>query len=230
MSNTTRKLVWVTGAPGTGKTTLGNAFKERKQWLHYDGDMFTHGGNPIVDTGIPTEEMLAKRDPELTRVYMAMVQNGYQAHVAGKNPPLSAFIPFHDVMCADVLRVWQSSNKSIIVTQPVYPKQVREYISSKIPNVEWIVLNDVANGAVERKVVQTKSAAAAENKTLSEFLAKFGKEWEGLDFVSCEEKLRNAVPTQKGHDMAQKGEHGIDIVKDFSADDVFEYACKILKI
>ena len=47
-------LVWVTGYPGTGKTTLGNKLKERKGWIHYDGDMFPNGGDPIYDTGIPT--------------------------------------------------------------------------------------------------------------------------------------------------------------------------------
>jgi hypothetical protein len=38
---------------------------------------------------------------------------------------------------------------------------VRDFILSRLPSVEFLVLNDVANAAVERKVAQVVAAAEA---------------------------------------------------------------------
>jgi hypothetical protein len=176
-----RRLVWVTGQPGCGKTTLGNAMKATKGWLHYDGDMYTHGGHPIQDTGIPTAEMLAARDPELTKVYLEMGEKGFNAVFRGERPPLQVWIPFHDLMCADVLRRWEENpGASIIVTQAVYPRELRAYISSKIPFLEWVVMDDVAQGSVNRKLQQIKDAAAAEGQSMAQYLSKFGDQWKDV--------------------------------------------------
>lgn len=180
MAQVPRKhLVWVCGHPGAGKTTLGNLVKERRQWLHFDGDSYTHGGDPIRDTGIPTKEMLDRRDPELQRVYLEMADKGFGAVSRGQKPPLSAWTPFYDRMCADVLRTFQQHPHSMVVTHalPVYDEALRAHISSKLPDLTWIILEDIGKAAAKREVKQVKDAAAAEGKTMSEYLTKFDAKW-----------------------------------------------------
>jgi adenylylsulfate kinase-like enzyme len=51
------RLVFVTGASGSGKTTVGEALRQVYGFVHIDGDRWTAGLNPVVD-GPPSQEEL----------------------------------------------------------------------------------------------------------------------------------------------------------------------------
>ena len=51
------RLVFVTGASGSGKTTVGEALRQVYGFVHIDGDRWTAGLNPVVE-GPPSQEEL----------------------------------------------------------------------------------------------------------------------------------------------------------------------------
>jgi hypothetical protein len=55
-----QRLVWISGQSGAGKTSLCNTLAAELGWLHFDGDIFAHGGDALAVTGIPDAEMVAK--------------------------------------------------------------------------------------------------------------------------------------------------------------------------
>jgi hypothetical protein len=63
--NGLRRLLWVSGQSGCGKTTLGQQLHARAGFVHFDGDVFANGGEPEAFSGIPTAEMLANVDPKI---------------------------------------------------------------------------------------------------------------------------------------------------------------------
>ena len=65
--------------------------------------------------------------------------------------------------------------------------------------MKYVVLNDSQGGAPKRKLEQTKAAAAAEGKTMAEFLAKFGyKEYPGDDAMLADLLLEGPIGTGEG--------------------------------
>ena len=43
------KILWISGAPGTGKTTMAQYFAKKKGFVHYEGDSFMMLCNPFPD-------------------------------------------------------------------------------------------------------------------------------------------------------------------------------------
>ena len=234
--------MWISGQSGSGKTSLGEALKQQHDFVHFDGDVFANGGVPEHFSGIPTEEMLKGGDPHVRAAYGKMVEEGFGPLLRGEPcPPLAVWAPFHDLLCADVLRVWDAHpDRSLAVSFAVYPRQVRDYVMSKLPRgatppaTVMLVLNDAAGSAVQRKFRQVETAAAAAGQSVKEFLTKFGPEWSSTPDASDEQvrvRLRaKMVETQTGFTLAGPGELGIDVIDGMSAQEVLECACRLLSL
>ncbi len=170
-----RRLVWVTGQSGAGKTTLAMRLRRELDWTHFDADVFAHGGDPVrqegsvpawvslrrdcltispKNTGIPTEAMRAARDPELKRLYDEMVEKGFLALFRGADVPLDVWTSYYDVLCDAVARAFAASTKSMVVSMAVYPRALRAHIREKLPGVTIVALNEVGNCGASRKVLQ----------------------------------------------------------------------------
>lgn len=244
-----RQLVWVSGQSGSGKTTLGQAFHRLGWGVHFDGDVFGHGGDAVTESGIATEAMLEKRSPRMKDAWTRMEKEGFGRLFKGEEAPLEYWQPFHSMLCEGVAKAWeQCAPSNMVVTFSVYSRLVRDYIRSQLPQVmeiprapplthslslkvQFIVLNDVLGAATERKVQQVVDSAKAEGKGLSEFLSKFGADWAARSDEESLAHLREYCGSvQRGlapYD-ASCGEFGIDITSGMTCDDVFTRARSLL--
>lgn len=226
-------LVWISGQSGAGKTTLGQSLHQRLVgWTHFDGDVFGHGGDPVTESGIASESMLQRRTPEMKAAWSRMETEGFGRLFRGEDAPLEYWQPFHEMLCVGVAKAWQQcAPNHMVVTFSVYSLLVRDYIRSQLPEVKFVVLNDVLGAATERKVQQVAASAKAEGKSLAEFLTKFSPEWATR---SEEEALAHLYKycgsVQRGLDpfSASRGEFGIDITASMSADSVYARARMLL--
>jgi gluconate kinase len=214
-----RKLLFVTGQSGAGKTTLGNNLKEQYGFVHFDGDVFAHGGDATAFSGIPTPEMVARTDPQLKRIYADCATNAFGGLFVGRDVALAEWQPFVDLLLADVARKWAEaapSSSSMVVTWSVYPKSLRDYVRTQLPDVQFVVLCD-AGGASRRKARQTIEQAHADGKTLAEFLSTFGIV--GDDATEAALQTRMAA-VQRGFEAASGDEFGIDVTDAVTSADV----------
>lgn len=231
-----RVLVLVSGQSGCGKTTLGQNLKEKCGFVHFDGDTFAHGGRAEEFSGFATAEMLAKGDEHVKQTYAKVVEQGFGPLLRGEPcPPLQVWKPFLDLLCHDVLRVWNSYPlSSLVVTFSVYPKFLRDYIRRFFSPTQMsvVVLNDVASAAVERKMAQVMKAA--EGQKIQDFLGKFGGDWAKAHEMTDEECVqlmkKKMMETENGFEKAGDDEIGIDVTNDTKSDDVLQIVKQKLNI
>lgn len=116
--NTQQYVIFVTGRSGAGKTTLGESFNVLPNFVHFDGDQFAHGADPVNQSGKGAEkELLATREDKLVNVYdNLLVPKGYYAIFDNKDPPLAVWAPFYEQMIAKLKQVIKHENSLIANT------------------------------------------------------------------------------------------------------------------
>jgi hypothetical protein len=104
----------------------------------------------------------------------------------------------------------KSEARAIVVSFAVYAGFVRDFVASKLPNVEFVVLNDRIGATVKRKVQQVLDAAG--QQPLSEYLGKFDSEYRPLTQEQCIARLHSKCSeSQRGLEPARNGEVGIEL-------------------
>eukprot|EP00389_Voromonas_pontica_P015369 GDKH01023961.1.p1 GENE.GDKH01023961.1~~GDKH01023961.1.p1 ORF type:complete len:230 (+),score=29.94 GDKH01023961.1:91-780(+) len=207
-------IVWVTGRSGAGKTTFGNNAKAHLGFKHFDGDVFSCGGNPLLETGIPTKEMLDNRNEQTVQLYEQMVEEGFTALFRGEDPPIDAWRPYITHLCSAVRKAWDEEcpGKKLIVSFSVYPLKVRDLIRELLPGIKFVILNTEATLLADRKIAQVHDACRLQGKTFDELMQQFGKAG-----TTVEEAHREIVKTARGFEPYCEGELnaiGIDVTPD----------------
>ena len=160
-------------------------------------------------------------------------------------PTVRDWIPAMDVLSqaiADAATDPKHQHHGLVVTYAVYQRDVRQWLVNETRKkvaqkmqpqqqksqieIEYVVLHDVQGNAPKRKLQQIKAAAAAENKTMSEFLAKFGfTKYPGDDaMLASNRRVQNGF--EPG--VESKGEIGIEVTVGIDTNTVFEMAAKRL--
>ena len=216
-------LLWVCGQSGCGKTTAGEGLRTSRGFAHFDGDVWASGGDPLLQTGIPDAAMMANASADAVerRALFAELGATFGDMFEGKSVELERWLPFHRAICQAVRAAWLASDKSMVVSFSVYRRDVRDFIRAQLPEVRFVVLDDVAGGAARRKLRQVLAAAEAANQTLAEFLSKFPG-WE--DGVTEEALLERLQKIQRGFEPADesKGEIRIDVLEGMTSEEVLE--------
>lgn len=218
--------LWIcSGQSGCGKTTLGNQLKEVDGALHFDGDIFGAGGDPINETGLPTAEHLAKRSAEMAAAWKLIVK-AYEGLWDGIDVPMEEWTTFLDLLIEEVKRTQAAHpERTLVVTFSIYVKAVRDYVRERLPGARVLVLNDVDGGAPRRKLQMTLDAAAKEGKTLEEFLQTYGTDWKDLTEEALFAKL---CRFQGNFEAAHDDEFGLDVTRDMDAMQVAQHVRQLM--
>merc|ERR1719402_1604880 len=51
------RILWITGAPGMGKSTAAQLLGRTKGYVYYEGDCFMGGRNPYIPLDVPNPSM-----------------------------------------------------------------------------------------------------------------------------------------------------------------------------
>jgi len=196
------KLVWVSGAPGFGKSTTARRMGEKEGFVYYEGDCFMSHTNPylppadntaidaLMDArklrGVPKERKEIVRD---SMKEWKKLMNGDADYDLG---------PFYSSMCDNITQERKRIGGDWVVAQAVPSRKMRDLIKSKLgPDVQFMVLNLDSDYQLERLQPRT---------------VKFGKEiaeaWVKMKYEPAEEDEENAFD--------------LKIIREMSLDDVVQ--------
>lgn len=214
-------ILWLSGQSGAGKTTLGkNLSKMYHSFVHFDGDVYFSGGDPIHDAGTYKGNSDASSD---LKVKWEIVVKNYNALFDGIPVPVEDWVPALDPLvhaAADVAKAQPPMD--VAISFSVYQRPVREWIEGRFyeltkQKLQFVVLNDADGSAPKRKLEQFKAAAAAQGKSMEEFTAQYGTTHHGE-----EELLRRIARMQSGFEpgVEADGEIAVRIGADDGAEAV----------
>jgi len=167
------RLVFVSGHSGAGKTTLAEGLKKHYGFVHFDGESWMCGLDPVAQSAVtPTAEMLAEVAPERAALARDMVDNCYNKISAGGEPVRESYENFYGAMLKDVRSCRaEFDRQDIVISHAPYLKTMRDYCRTQLGDELTVLVINVPVSLLQERVKKRLEAfATAQGKSVEEFI------------------------------------------------------------
>merc|ERR1719187_2071632 len=155
------KILWLTGAPGMGKSTTAQLLGRSKGFVYYEGDSFGGGRNPYIPLDVPNPSMAQVRQNHLVGEGLEQrVKAGAPFEQVMKDGAMSdssreKLKPYYALMCEDILRERKRIGGDWAVAHVVWTREHRDLLRSKM-GPKLVIVNLVMEPEELRKRVLTR--------------------------------------------------------------------------
>ena len=128
------KLIWITGAPGTGKSTAAQMLSKMFGYVYYEGDSFIQMVNPYINPNAdePTNAVeLQKRLKGIPQDVVDAITKGNEAFNAmrrGQNYKFEDVIRRFDAQCANIANERRRIGGDWVIASGIYDKELRNRV------------------------------------------------------------------------------------------------------
>ena len=207
------KLVWLSGAPGLGKSTSAMLLGKNAGYVYYEADSFMNHMNPYVSTNSdePSLAMMSQKFlkgiPQDRIDCVAAGLGPFMDFIEGREYDLDNVCNFYGAMCKDIANEQKRIGGDFAIAQAVPTRKIRDFIRTKLgENLIFMVLHMSREDQMARIKGRHGDANAAMNDN-------FAKMYDMYEPAADDEK--NAI-------------HCL-ITKDMTRDDVVEKIIRLLK-
>jgi len=156
------KLVFISGAPGFGKSTTARRMMEKEGFVYYEGDCFMSNKNPYLPPGVNSAIdalMAAKSLKGVPKERKDGVKNaGKEWAKIMKGDEDYDLEEFYSLMCEDIIKERMRVGGDWVVAQAVPTRKLRDLIKSKLgPDLLFVVLDLDKDHHKERLSPRTES-------------------------------------------------------------------------
>ena len=128
------KLLFITGAPGLGKSTTAQLLSRKEGYVYYEGDCFWFILNPYIPSDVKEPSLAMMKQNFLSGVPQARIDDCGTAEaeftkmMEGKESEPAKFRKLYTLMAEDVLRERKRIGGDWAVAQAVPTRELRDYI------------------------------------------------------------------------------------------------------
>ena len=174
------RVIVITGLQGAGKTTLAEELRARHGFIHFDGDLWTSGANPVA--GDYETELGLQQAPTMEAAHKQRFENlcTFLLKLRSAQDPSSIdepclWQPFFAAFCQavqDCRLNLAADSPGLVVSQSVHLESMREFIKQSLgENTCVLALQLPLEIAVERAAVRCTEQYTQVGKSLEEWKA-----------------------------------------------------------
>ena len=143
------KLLWLSGAPGLGKSTSGLLLSKKCDYVYYEADAFMNHTNPYISSDVdePSLAMMCQKHlkgvPQKRIDDVAEAMEDIAAMGKGVEYNLERLMKFYSLMCENISRERKRIGGDWVVAQAVPTRAIRDRIRSLLEgsNLLFVVLH-----------------------------------------------------------------------------------------
>ena len=142
------KLLWITGRPGTGKSTIAQHISKTLGYVYYEGDAFLGLVNPYIP---PNKNEMISAVGQQTRLrgipqerlnVLAKYGAAFKSLRDGQDFDMSSLEAGYDEMCKDIIRERARIGGDWVIAHGTETKSLRDYIRKKLgPDLIFVALD-----------------------------------------------------------------------------------------
>ena len=182
------KLLWVSGAPGLGKSTIGLLLSRTAGYVYYEGDTFRQHLNPYIppdveEPSLATVKQIPLKDVPKERI--DAVNNGtldFDRLVKGEEYNIKNVESYYTWLCKDIKKEKKRIGGNWVVASAVPTRHLRDHIKNELGNgVIFIVLNMAKEDQMKRLLSRHGNEESGLAKVLNNMFDKFEPATENED-------------------------------------------------
>jgi len=223
----------VSGHSGAGKTTLAEGLKKHHGFIHFDGESWMCGMDPVAQSAVtPSAEVMANVPPERAALGKDLNSRCYSKISAGEEPVRESYERFYSAMLEDVrARRAESPGQDMVVSHAPYLRAMRDFCRAELGgDLTVLVINADVAVLRERVKVRLETFATAQNKSLEEFVMQ--AQIPGKD--TFEDRMEAMMSNVKGLSEAvlpdEPNTFELRVTPDEGPDAVLAAACRCLGV
>ena len=142
------KILWLSGAPGLGKSTSAMLLGKNAGYVYYEADSFMNNMNPYVSTDVdePTLAMMSQKFlkgvPQERIDCVAEGMGPFMDFITGKEYDFEKVCEFYRAMCKDIVNEQKRIGGDFAVAQAVPTRKFRDFIRTQCgDNFIFVVLH-----------------------------------------------------------------------------------------
>jgi len=164
------RLVWMTGAPGLGKSTTAQLLSREHGYVFYEGDCFFGGRNPYIPSGVPEATLAQLKQAKLVgegaKQRQEMVRKVNQEFIkmlAGEEHDQEVMVEGYRAMCADIKRERARMGGDWAVCCVLLTREIRDIVREELGQEVEIVCLEME---VEQQVARITARHAGDQNTI----------------------------------------------------------------
>jgi len=142
------KLLWVSGAPGLGKSTTGLYLSRTADYVYYEADAFLWNANPYVPPDVDEADLATMRFKPLKGVPQDRIDavnkstKDFVKLIKVEEYDIEGVKGFYTAMCKDIMSERKRIGGNWVVVQAVPTRILRDHVKKELgPNLNFVVLN-----------------------------------------------------------------------------------------
>ena len=141
------KLVWLSGAPGLGKSTSGMLLAKKAGYVYFEADAFGNHMNPYVSTEVdePTLAMISQKFlkgvPQSRIDGVSESVHELTSFSKGLDYDFKGLVNFYTLLCENIISEQKRIGGNFAIAQAVATREVRDHIRNLLgPKLIFVVL------------------------------------------------------------------------------------------
>ena len=142
------KLLWVTGAPGSGKSTTALILSRKAGYVYYEADCFARHSNPYVPPDVDEPSIAQQRQKPLKDIPKERIDavnifgEEFGKLMQGKEFDTCNTEKYYSALCKDIKSEKNRMGGNWVVAQAVPTKHLRKHIKKELgSDVIFVLLN-----------------------------------------------------------------------------------------
>jgi len=165
------RLLWITGAPGLGKSTTAQILSRDHGHVYYEGDCFFMARNPYIhpdvenpSTAILDQRKLLGEEAKMRRELGSAADAQVESKMAEKKwSDFSVMESCYALMCKDILRERKRMGGHWAIATTLIDRQIRDYVRSQLgPELQIVVLDM----SLEEQMKRTRERSKGEESSV----------------------------------------------------------------
>ena len=151
------KLIWVSGAPGLGKSTTGLFLSRKAGYVYYEADAYGANVNPYIPPDAEEPSLATQKQKPLKGIPQDRkdsINQGikdFMAMIEGKEFEIKNVEGYYTGLCKDIKTEKKRMGGDWVVAQAVPSKALRKHIREQLgPELMFVVLNMTKEDQMKR--------------------------------------------------------------------------------